>query len=126
MALLDSVALMDTLRRNGPWESTQTHHSLRRYLLEEVYELLDAIETLRPEAAVHTGPATPGEGLRKPLLTVYVRRQSPESVGMPPIRFSVGSRDVFQDASIFYARHASVNATYALPRSQVQRLLDLF
>ncbi len=45
MALLDSVALMDTLRRNGPpWESTQTHHSLRRYLLEEVYELLDAIE----------------------------------------------------------------------------------
>lgn len=93
---------------------------------ERIDELLDAIETLRPEAAVHTGPATPGEGLRKPLLTVYVRRQSPESVGMPPIRFSVGSRDVFQDASIFYARHASVNATYALPRAQVQRLLDLF
>lgn len=42
--LLDAVALMDTLRRNGPWESTQTHSSLRRYLLEEVYELLDAID----------------------------------------------------------------------------------
>ena len=42
--LLDAVALMDTLRRNGPWESTQTHASLRRYLLEEVYELLDAID----------------------------------------------------------------------------------
>ena len=42
--LLDAVALMDTLRRGGPWESTQTHASLRRYLLEEVYELLDAIE----------------------------------------------------------------------------------
>ena len=37
-------ALMDTLRRNGPWESTQTHASLRRYLLEEVYELLDALD----------------------------------------------------------------------------------
>ncbi|MGW6032782.1 MazG family protein [Gordonia terrae] len=48
MALLESVALMDTLRRNGPWESTQTHHSLRRYLLEEVYELLDAIEAGDP------------------------------------------------------------------------------
>ncbi|MFE0749692.1 MazG family protein [Gordonia sp. NPDC058843] len=47
-ALLESVALMDTLRRNGPWESTQTHHSLRRYLLEEVYELLDAIEAGDP------------------------------------------------------------------------------
>jgi hypothetical protein len=94
--------------------------------LERLDELLDAIETLRPEAAVHTGVAGPGEGLRKPLLTAYIRRQAPENVGMPPIRFSVGSRDVFQDASIYYARHASVNATYALPRSQVQRLLDLF
>ncbi|MFW0797678.1 MazG family protein [Gordonia sp. CPCC 205515] len=43
--LLEAVALMDTLRRNGPWESTQTHASLRRYLLEEVYELLDAIDS---------------------------------------------------------------------------------
>ncbi|MEE3849013.1 MazG family protein [Gordonia sp. LSe1-13] len=43
-ALLESVALMDTLRRTGPWESTQTHVSLRRYLLEECYELLDAID----------------------------------------------------------------------------------
>lgn len=41
--LLGAVALMDTLRRNGPWESQQTHASLRRYLLEECYELLDAI-----------------------------------------------------------------------------------
>lgn len=47
-ALLDAVALMDTLRRNGPWEGTQTHASLRRYLLEEVYELLDAIDTDDP------------------------------------------------------------------------------
>jgi hypothetical protein len=94
--------------------------------LARLDELLDAIETLRPEAAVHTGVAGPGEGLRKPILTAYIRRQAPENVGMPPIRFSVGSRDVFQDASVYYARHASVNATYALPRSQVQRLLDLF
>ncbi len=42
-ALLDAVALMDRLRRNGPWEAAQTHESLRRYLLEETYELLDAI-----------------------------------------------------------------------------------
>ncbi|MEP9394395.1 MazG family protein [Gordonia sp. VNQ95] len=43
--LLAAVALMDTLRRNGPWESQQTHASLRRYLLEEVYELLDAFDS---------------------------------------------------------------------------------
>jgi len=41
--LLDAVALMDTLRSSGPWESEQTHDSLRRYLLEETYELFDAV-----------------------------------------------------------------------------------
>ncbi|GAB05328.1 hydrolase [Gordonia amarae] len=51
-ALLDAVALMDTLRRSGPWESTQTHESLRRYLIEETYELLDAIDTGSPDDLV--------------------------------------------------------------------------
>ena len=41
--LVDAVALMDKLRTNGPWESEQTHDSLRRYLLEETYELFDAV-----------------------------------------------------------------------------------
>lgn len=52
--LVDAVALMDRLRTDGPWESEQTHDSLRRYLLEETYELFDAVrdgdaEQLREE-----------------------------------------------------------------------------
>jgi XTP/dITP diphosphohydrolase len=45
-ALLDAVAVMDRLRSPGgcPWDAEQTHESLRRYLVEECYELLDAIE----------------------------------------------------------------------------------
>jgi XTP/dITP diphosphohydrolase len=43
--LLDAVAIMDKLRTAGPWESEQTHDSLRRYLLEETYELLDAVRS---------------------------------------------------------------------------------
>jgi hypothetical protein len=93
---------------------------------ERLEELLDAIESLRPEAAVHLGPAVASEGLRRPILTAVIRRQSLENVGMPPIRFSVGSRDSFREASIYYARESSVNATFALPREQVQQLLDLF
>ncbi|HWO10873.1 MAG TPA: DUF4340 domain-containing protein, partial [Polyangiaceae bacterium] len=89
-----------------------------------VDELLDAIESLRCEAAVHLGPATASEGLRKPILSGEIRRQSLENLGSPPIRFSIGSRDSFRDASIHYARVGSVNATFALPREQVQRLLD--
>jgi XTP/dITP diphosphohydrolase len=41
--LLDAVAMMDKLRMSGPWESQQTHDSLRRYLLEETYEVFDAV-----------------------------------------------------------------------------------
>ncbi|RMI34874.1 MazG family protein [Nocardia stercoris] len=40
----DAVAIMDRLWRFGGWEITQTHDSLRPYLLEETYELLDAIQ----------------------------------------------------------------------------------
>ncbi|ORV83062.1 nucleoside triphosphate hydrolase [Mycobacterium interjectum] len=43
--LVDAVALMDKLRTAGPWESEQTHDSLRKFLLEETYELLDAVRS---------------------------------------------------------------------------------
>ena len=37
--------MMDKLRTAGPWESEQTHDSLRRFLLEETYELFDAVRS---------------------------------------------------------------------------------
>ena len=41
-----AVTVMDRLRSPGgcPWDAEQDHDSLRRYLVEETYELLDAIE----------------------------------------------------------------------------------
>jgi XTP/dITP diphosphohydrolase len=44
--LLEAVAVMDRLRSPGgcPWDAEQTHESLRQYLVEETYELLEAIE----------------------------------------------------------------------------------
>jgi XTP/dITP diphosphohydrolase len=43
--LVDAVTMMDKLRTAGPWESEQTHDSLRRYLLEETYEVFDAVHS---------------------------------------------------------------------------------
>ncbi|GAA3060521.1 MazG family protein [Pseudonocardia yunnanensis] len=45
-ALLDAVAVMDRLRSPGgcPWDAEQTHASLLQYLVEECYELYEAIE----------------------------------------------------------------------------------
>ncbi|MEU4741071.1 MazG family protein, partial [Actinosynnema sp. NPDC023658] len=44
--LLDAAAVMDRLRSPGgcPWDAEQDHGSLRQYLVEETYELLEAIE----------------------------------------------------------------------------------
>ncbi len=51
-ALRDFVDLVEVLRGPGgcPWDAAQTHHSLSRHLLEETYEVLEAIDGLPPEA----------------------------------------------------------------------------
>jgi XTP/dITP diphosphohydrolase len=46
------VAVMDRLRSPGgcPWDAEQTHESLIKYLLEESYEFIEAVETGDREA----------------------------------------------------------------------------
>lgn len=45
------LEIMKRLRGPGgcPWDAEQTHESLTRYLLEETYEVIEAIETQSPE-----------------------------------------------------------------------------
>ncbi len=40
------VDVVDTLRRECPWDADQTHASLRPYLLEEAHEVLEALHSL--------------------------------------------------------------------------------
>ena len=42
-ALEDTLALMRDLRARCEWDAAQTHESLRPYLIEEAYEVDDAI-----------------------------------------------------------------------------------
>jgi len=44
--LVAFAALVRTLRERCPWDADQTHASLRRYLLEEAYEVVDAIDRI--------------------------------------------------------------------------------
>lgn len=46
------VTLIETLRGPGgcPWDAEQTHHSLVRHLVEEAYEVVDALERLPVDA----------------------------------------------------------------------------
>lgn len=45
-----ALGLVEFLRGHCPWDAAQTPHSLRRYLLEEAHEVVDAIEREDPEA----------------------------------------------------------------------------
>ncbi|MGH3688185.1 MAG: MazG family protein [Pseudonocardiaceae bacterium] len=51
-AVLDAVEVMDRLRSPGgcPWDAEQTHRSLMTYLIEETYELYQALEDGDPDA----------------------------------------------------------------------------
>ncbi len=50
--------LVRTLREQCPWDRVQTHGSLARHLLEESYEVLEAIDVL---AAIDAGQSTEAE-----------------------------------------------------------------
>ena len=43
-------ALLRRLRVSDPWKAEQTHDSLKRFLLEESYEVLEAIDAYDPES----------------------------------------------------------------------------
>ena len=47
--LVRFAELVQTLRERCPWDAEQTHVSLRRYLLEEAYEAVEAIDDGDPE-----------------------------------------------------------------------------
>ncbi len=54
--LVRFVELVRTLRERCPWDREQTHHSLTRHLLEETYEVLEAVQDLAtagPDGFVH-------------------------------------------------------------------------
>lgn len=71
--LTGAVEVMDRLWNFGGWEVIQTHDSLRPYLLEETYELLDAIQ--------HNDAETIKEELGDLLLQVLFHSRIAEDAG---------------------------------------------
>jgi hypothetical protein len=86
---------------------------------DRVLELLDALGNLRAEAALHTGPALPGEGFSAPFLRLRLvpRQGAPQTV-------SFGAGDSWQSTSVFYMRVSDVDATFVIAQSKVRALSD--
>jgi len=55
--LVRFAELVRTLRQSCPWDREQTHQSLTRHLLEETYEVLEAIEALPTDAGASSAAA---------------------------------------------------------------------
>ncbi len=45
----DLIEIIRRLRKDCPWDRKQTHHSLRKYAVEEAYELVEAVENGDPQ-----------------------------------------------------------------------------
>jgi hypothetical protein len=92
--------------------------------------LIEAISTLRAEAAVHTGPARPDEGFQKPSLEV---RYEPLP-GLGKTRsFLIGASGRIsgpvapgKEQASHFARAAGVEATFVVADAKLKPLFDLF
>ena len=100
-ALAELVAVMDRLRTECAWKASQSHESLMRFLVEEAYEVVDAVETgtaddLREElgdlllqVVFHARVAEEGPAGRTPFgiadvaagITEKLRRRNPHVFG---------------------------------------------
>ncbi len=85
--------------------------------------LLEAINALSPEAAVHEGPARADEALARPRLVLSGKRRDPEG-HVVPFRLSFGAVGVFQGRVVQWARAEGVDASFAIDRVALQELED--
>src|SRR5882757_10108814 len=121
-ALLDAVAVMDRLRSPGgcPWDAEQTHLSLLQYLVEECYELYQAVEDAdRPALREELGDV---------LLQVLFHARVAAEGGVkpyPPEAPAFGIDEVAADlVRKLVDRHPHVFAAEVAPADQVRTASD--
>jgi hypothetical protein len=92
--------------------------------------LMEALESLRAERAVHTGPPRPGEGFSKPALEVRFEpspglgKARSFRVGASATPSSARAESGFQAAH--YVRADGVDATFLVADAKLKPLFDLF
>jgi len=103
--LLDLVAVMDRLRSPGgcPWDAQQTHESLVKYLVEESFELVEAIEEGDREALL--------EELGDVLLQVFfharIAEEDPaEPFGIDEVAGGIVEKLTYRHPHVFGDEHA--------------------
>jgi hypothetical protein len=87
-------------------------------------ELVETLESIRAEAAVHTGPARRDEGFDRPALVVEVTYERGHDPAFRRVRF--GAVDSWRDGSVRFARSDGVDATFVVMKSKLGPILGAF
>src|SRR4051794_1756550 len=95
--LQELVEIMDRLRQECPWDREQTHRSLARYLLEETYETLEAIESgdrdhLREEL---------GDLLLQVLFHARIASEQPDGFDVDDVAGGIADKLVYRHPHVF-------------------------
>src|SRR5690349_8778795 len=95
--LQELVGIMDRLREECPWDREQTHRSLARYLLEETYETLEAIESgdrdhLREEL---------GDLLLQVLFHARIASEQPDGFDLEDVAGGIADKLVYRHPHVF-------------------------
>jgi XTP/dITP diphosphohydrolase len=98
-ALLDAVAVMDRLRSPGgcPWDAEQTHRSLMPYLIEETYELYEALE----DADVDATREELGDVLLQVLFHARVSQEEPDGFDIDAVAGELVTKLVGRHPHVF-------------------------
>ena len=87
----------------------------------KISTIVEALASLRAEAAISVGKPRPEEGFDKPLLVVRTR---PSDSAAKPRTLRIGKGDAYRDSAIFYARADGSDATYVIAQSRIRPILD--
>ena len=95
-----------------------THAGSEKRRLELAADVGQAFDALIPLAAVSIGEPLEHQGFKKPALTIEIAMPSGKST------ITLGASDTFEGTTVYYARRNDVDATYVVPRSEAQTLID--
>jgi hypothetical protein len=91
-----------------------------------IQQIVEALESMRAEAAVNTGPPRPDQGLQKPELEVTAESKTRGGEPQKVVRYRIGAADAWQAMSVFYGRVEGLPATFVIARSKLSPILDAF
>lgn len=92
--------------------------------LEKAQLIVDKLAELRVEGVVSLGPPRKDQGFQRPTLEIELESQLPGALEAESTRITIGTGDALSGTSIFYARRAHLDASFALAQSQIRSILD--